>query len=47
MKMQEDEKRRLNQALHDAVQGLQQAPTHGQQAQAITDVGRAILASGQ
>lgn len=26
MKMQEDENRRLNQALEDAVQGLQQAP---------------------
>ena len=30
MKMQEDENRRLNQALEDAVQGLQQAPTQEQ-----------------
>lgn len=30
MKMKEDENRRLNQALEDAVQGLQQAPTQEQ-----------------
>lgn len=29
MKMKEDENRRLNQALEDAVQGLQKAPTPG------------------
>lgn len=30
MKMKEDENRRLNQALEDAVQGLQKAPTQEQ-----------------
>ena len=36
MKMQEDENRRLNQALEDAVQGLQQAPTQEQLAHTLT-----------
>lgn len=42
MKMQEDENRRLNQALEDAVQGLQQAPTQEQLAHTLTVVRRAM-----
>ena len=44
MKMQEDENRRLNQALEDAVQGLQQAPTQEQLAHTLTVVRRAMQA---
>ena len=47
MKMQEDENRRLNQALEDAVQGLQQAPTQEQLAHTLTVVRRAMQAGGQ
>ena len=47
MKMQEDENRRLNQALEDAVQGLQQAPTQEQLAHTLTIVRRAMQAGGQ
>ena len=45
MKMQEDENRRLNQALEDAVQGLQQAPTQEQLAHTLTVVRRAMQAA--
>ena len=47
MKMQEDENRRLNQALENAVQGLQQAPTQEQLAHTLTVVRRAMQAGGQ
>ena len=47
MKMQEDENRRLNQALEDAVQGLQQVPTQEQLAHTLTVVRRAMQAGGQ
>lgn len=47
MKMQEDENRRLNQVLEDAVQGLQQAPTQEQLAHTLTVVRRAMQAGGQ
>ena len=47
MKMQEDENRRLNQALEDAVQGLQQAPTQEQLAHTLTVVRRAMQTGGQ
>ena len=46
MKMQEDENRRLNQALEDAVQGLQQAPTQEQLAHTLTVVRRAMQPVG-
>ena len=42
MKMKEDENRRLNQALEDAVQGLQKAPTQEQLAHTLTVVRRVI-----
>ena len=45
MKMQEDENRRLNQALENAVQGLQQAPTQEQLAHTLTVVRRAMQAT--
>lgn len=47
MKMQEDENRRLNQTLEDAVQGLQQAPTQEQLAHTLTVVRRGMQAGGQ
>ena len=47
MKMQEDENRRLNQTLENAVQGLQQAPTQEQLAHTLTVVRRAMQAGGQ
>ena len=47
MKMKEDENRRLNQALEDAVQGLQQAPTQEQLAHTLTVVRRVMQAGGQ
>ena len=47
MKMKEDENRRLNQALEDAVQGLQKAPTQEQLAHTLTVVRRVMQAGGQ
>lgn len=47
MKMKEDENRRLNQALEDAVQGLQEAPTQEQLAHTLTVVRRVMQAGGQ
>ena len=47
MKMKEDENRRLNQALEDAVQALQQAPTQEQLAHTLTVVRRVMQAGGQ
>lgn len=47
MKMKEDENRRLNQALADAVQGLQHAPTQEQLAHTLTVVRRVMQAGGQ
>ena len=44
MKMKEDENRRLNQALEDAVQGLQEAPTQEQLAHTLTVVRRVMQA---
>ena len=47
MKMKEDENRRLNRALEDAVQGLQKAPSQEQLAHALTVVRRVMQAGGQ
>lgn len=44
MKMKEDENRRLNQALEDAVQGLQEAPTQEQLAHTLTVARRVMQA---